>query len=80
MTRTMTTCEMTTTVPAIARADVRTQRNDWVARAWLVYTVWKERRALAHLDDAALKDIGLSRADVEREVSRAAMDVPLRRG
>ena len=79
MTRTMTTCEMTSTVPAIARTDVRTQGAAWVARAWLVYAVWKERRALSRLDEAALKDIGLSRADVEREISRSVMDLPARR-
>lgn len=29
--------------------------------------VWRQRRALERLDDAALRDIGLSRADVAAE-------------
>jgi uncharacterized protein YjiS (DUF1127 family) len=29
-----------------------------------------ERRTLASLDDAMLKDIGISRADVEREIAK----------
>lgn len=78
MTRTMTTCQMTGTVPAIARS-TQADRANLVNRAWLVYAVWKERRALASLDDRALKDIGLSRADVEHEVSRNMLDVPGRR-
>jgi uncharacterized protein YjiS (DUF1127 family) len=30
----------------------------------------RQRRALARLDDRLLRDVGLSRADVEREYSR----------
>jgi uncharacterized protein YjiS (DUF1127 family) len=41
--------------------------------------VARERRMLASLDDAALKDIGLNRGDVERETSRSPMDLPRRR-
>lgn len=38
-----------------------------------------ERRALAGLDDAALKDLGLSRADVARETARPFWDLPVGR-
>lgn len=31
---------------------------------------WRQRQALMKLDDHLLKDIGLSRADVEKEVSK----------
>lgn len=31
---------------------------------------WCQRQALSRLDDHRLKDIGLSRADVEREISK----------
>jgi uncharacterized protein YjiS (DUF1127 family) len=36
---------------------------EWQSRAW-------ERRHLAGMSDHMLKDIGLSRADIEREVSK----------
>ena len=37
--------------------------------AWLRdrYVVYRQRRALLHLDDAMLKDLGLSRVDALRE-------------
>ncbi len=76
MTRTMSTCTMTGSVPAIARTSQRTVRTAVFDRAWLALTVWKERRALARLDDRALKDIGLSPADVEHEMNRSIFDVP----
>jgi uncharacterized protein YjiS (DUF1127 family) len=54
-----------------------------VVAAWLqlrfINRIWRERRMLAALDDAALKDIGLSRADVERETGRSPLDLPRRR-
>lgn len=37
--------------------------------------VARQRRHLASLDDRMLRDIGFSRADVEREVDRAFWDV-----
>jgi len=39
----------------------------------LIVDIWaldRERRVLQSLDDAMLKDIGLSRADVEAEMSK----------
>ena len=38
-----------------------------------------ERRQLAHLDDAALKDMGLTRGDVYAESTRPFWDDPLQR-
>ena len=38
-----------------------------------------ERRLLATLSDAALKDIGLNRADVEHETHRHFWEDPLRK-
>lgn len=39
----------------------------------------RERTSLAGMSDEALKDLGLSRADVEREVDRPFWDDPLRK-
>ena len=36
----------------------------------------RQRNALRALDDAALQDMGLSRAEVEREANRPFWDVP----
>ena len=51
-----------------------------VSAAWanvrFMNRVWRERRMLASLDDNALKDIGLNRADVERETGRSPLDLP----
>ncbi|HCI08365.1 DUF1127 domain-containing protein [bacterium] len=38
--------------------------------------VWRSRRALAALDDAALKDVGLTRHDATREAARPFWDAP----
>lgn len=39
----------------------------------------EQRRRLAMLDDAALKDLGLSRADVIQEIERSFWDDPMAR-
>lgn len=41
-----------------------------------LFALAKQRRALSRLDDAALQDLGLTRADVAHEIKRAAWDVP----
>lgn len=50
---------------------------------WVQLKRWnqlaKQRRQLAMLDDAALKDMGLSRADVQQESERPFWDDPLKR-
>lgn len=38
--------------------------------------VARERRSLRALDDRALRDLGLTRADVEREALRPFWDIP----
>lgn len=38
--------------------------------------LWKSRRALAKLDDRALNDVGISRADAQRESQLTIWDVP----
>ncbi len=41
------------------------------------YEVRRERELLASMSDEALKDMGLSRADVEHEVARPFWDDPM---
>ncbi|MEQ1731567.1 MAG: DUF1127 domain-containing protein [Vicinamibacterales bacterium] len=50
-----------------------------VTRLFLMSQVRRERSMLAKLDARALKDIGLSRADVECEAARPLWDLPARR-
>lgn len=54
------------------------KRVGWVRGGWMRLQRWQqlrhERRQLWRLSDAMLKDIGLSRADVEREASRPFWD------
>lgn len=38
--------------------------------------VWRQRRALGRLDDAALRDLGLTRADVSTEIRRPPWSLP----
>lgn len=43
------------------------------------FEVRRQRRMLAGLSDDALKDIGMSRADIQQEVERPFWNDPLRR-
>lgn len=47
-----------------------------VLRRW--HELARERRQLAELDERMLKDLGLSRADAEREAGRPFWEVPVR--
>lgn len=44
------------------------------------HALYRQRQQLAALSDEMLKDIGLSRADIESETSRPFWDEPFRRG
>lgn len=54
----------------------------WLAAIWRQLRRWwqlsEQRRLLATLDDGALKDIGLSRADALQESERPFWDDPLK--
>ena len=41
-----------------------------------MFSVWRSRRALASLDQAALQDIGLSYKEAQIEASRPFWDAP----
>ena len=44
------------------------------------HALYRQRQQLAALSDDMLKDIGLSRADIETEANRPFWDEPFRRG
>jgi len=67
---------------ALAQA-IHFDRLPSLAGVWRMLRRWRqlarERGQLARLDDAALKDLGLSRADVLQEAERPFWDDPLRK-
>lgn len=42
----------------------------------MVASTYRQRRALARLDDAALFDLGLTRSEADQEANRPIWDVP----
>ncbi|SPF78363.1 hypothetical protein PRI8871_00962 [Pseudoprimorskyibacter insulae] len=48
-----------------------------VSRFARLFTVHQQRRQLADLDDAALADIGLTRAQANEEAARGFWDAPM---
>ncbi|WP_068826827.1 DUF1127 domain-containing protein [Pseudomonas sp. BMS12] len=54
-------------------------RLRWWQRLQRGLQLARERRQLAMLDDAALKDMGLTRGDVMQESERSFWDDPLQR-
>ena len=51
----------------------------WWARIARWYQLSQERANLRRISDAALKDLGLSRADIETESHRAFWDDPFKK-
>ncbi len=47
-----------------------------VARIVGAHALWRSRRRLATLDDAALRDLGLTRAEAIEEAERPVWNVP----
>lgn len=43
---------------------------------WTALQVKRQRSQLAHLDDAMLRDIGLTRREAQEEAQRPVWDVP----
>jgi uncharacterized protein YjiS (DUF1127 family) len=63
-----------------ARQDAGLRLGDWLRRRLLRWSeLRRQRLLLAQLDDNALKDLGLSRADVYQESERHFWDDPLKR-
>ncbi|MFC3615449.1 DUF1127 domain-containing protein [Lutimaribacter marinistellae] len=52
------------------------RRRPGIGRIARFLSVWRQRRALERLDDAALEDIGVSREAAEAEAARPFWDAP----
>lgn len=55
-------------------------RKGLIARLALAFGIAQQRHRLSQLDDAALSDMGLSRADAWAESRRPFWDLPKSRG
>ena len=55
-----------------------TKPGSIVSRIFTFQGIWKERQRLAAMDDHLLKDIGLTREDVQKEAKRPTWDAPER--
>jgi len=64
--------------PTSYRPDFRTRALQAIEWLEVCQSRWRERRQLETLDDTALKDIGLSRADVDGEINRWPWEGPRR--
>ncbi len=68
---------MTSIPRAIARPATNPRhRRGFIALLWQLAGLRRQRRMLVRLDDHALRDIGLSRADAQDEAARPIWDVP----
>ena len=52
------------------------RRMGALAFARAALAAWRQRRVLQRLDASAMADMGLSEADIAREATRPAWDVP----
>ena len=64
---------MTLTTESHIRHSTRKSFRSALNRVW---AVWRQRRHLQQLDDAALKDIGITRSDAMAEARRPFWDAP----
>jgi uncharacterized protein YjiS (DUF1127 family) len=72
---------METAMTSIPRATARPatnprHRRGFIAFLWQLAGLRRQRRMLVRLDDHALRDIGLTRADAQDEAARPIWDVP----
>ena len=64
--------------PHITARPIRRPRRGIVATALAWAALARQRRRLAQLDDAALDDMGITRADAQHEAARLPWDAPAR--
>lgn len=60
----------------IDRHPTRPARSGILKTLTAAYDTWRQRHALKQLDDAALKDIGISARAAHKEASKPVWDVP----
>lgn len=65
-----------TTSSSLAGACRQPARPGLLRRALGLAALYRQRRALSRLDDKALADIGLTRAEARSEADRPVWDVP----
>lgn len=70
---------MTLSLSHTTAANCEPRRKARTPSLFTFLTIWKERRELAKLSDARLRDIGLHRIDATREAARPVWDLPARR-
>ncbi len=61
--------------PESMRYTMKPLRHGWIGKLFLAIEVARERRELAKLDDALLRDIGVTRDGAHREIRRSFWDV-----
>lgn len=74
---------LTGSIPSFGAQFGRRVRPVWLQAKVYVVTAWtisKERRDLAQLDDRMLRDIGVGRDQAKRESQRDVFDLPRNRG
>lgn len=67
---------MTNTNCAVASRTPIAPGNSVLAKLVQAQALWRQRQKLKSLDDAALNDIGLTRAQANAEAKRSVWDAP----
>ncbi len=56
--------------------NIHTKRTSFLDLFWQISAAARQRKILRHLDDTALKDIGITRKQAQTEAKRPIWDVP----
>ncbi len=72
----MTHCSDTTNLPGTARLSDRSSIRRLFDRLQAAHILYKQRKALISLDDAMLRDIGVTREQANSEANRPVWDAP----
>ena len=75
MSRTMSRAVTAASSPSPRRSPRRSS-GPLLSRLLAIHASWQQRQRLATLDDAALRDIGVSRGQAETEAARSVWNAP----